>query len=1361
MPREPRGLPAGRRGLDPARRRVDATSRPAPPCSARTPTDGGVVVRAFRPDAERVRVLPDGGSRSSSSDASRRGSSRRVLERTTMPLRYRLEVELPGRRRRSSSRTRTRSCRRSASSTCTWSARAGTSSCTRSSARTCREVDGVAGTAFAVWAPARAVGQRRRRLQRLGRARCTRCARSARPASGSCSCPASSEGARYKFELRTRRRLRCSCTPTRSRSATEVPPQTASVVFQPRARLARRRLDRASARATSRTRRPMSIYEVHLGSWRAPGLVLPRARRASSPTTCRDLGFTHVELHAGDGASVRGLVGLPGDRLTSRRPRASARPTTSVRSSTAAPARASACILDWVPAHFPRDDLALARFDGTALYEHADPRRGAHPDWGTLVFNFGRNEVRNFLLASALYWLREYHADGLRVDAVASMLYLDYSRDGGRVDAERARRPREPRRDRVPARAERGRPRARARASSRSPRSRPRGRASPGRPTSAGSASASSGTWAGCTTRSAYFEQEPIHRQLPPPRADLLRWSTRSARTSCCRSRTTRSCTASARCSRRCRATAGSSSRTCARSTGYMWAHPGKKLLFMGGELAQEREWNHDGSLDWHLLERPEHAGVQRARPRPQPPLPRRARALGGRLDPHGFRWLDAQRRRRTTWSRSARSPRTASASLVCVVQPFAGAARGYRLGLPRGRAAGARSLDTDSGSTAAPRRQPAASRPRPRRLAGPAVSARADAAAARRRLARARERRTVRWVRRSARRRSPGGRRTFRVWAPNARGTSPCRGSAGSSRAGDGVFAARGRRAPARPRRRLPVVARRRPPCSPTRARAGSPTGCAARRGCSTRGVRVDASTPSPSPLERPRPLRAARRHVHAGGHLRRGDRAPRPARRPRRHRDRADAGRDVPRRAGLGLRRRLHVGAAPRLRRARRASRGSSTPPTPPASAWSSTSSTTTSGPARDARRVRPVLHRPPRNVLGRRARLLRSAACASGRSRTPSSGCATTTSTACGSTPTHAIFDEREPHVLAELADRVHDVHRDALVIAEMDDRRPPADRGVGRTTRSGPTSSTTRCTSCSPASARLLRRLTGRVGRRSARAFDARRRAARRLRAEPRPGRQPRRSATACRRARRARRGVHALRPARPAVLHGRGVRRVARRSSSSPTTSTRGRRGHARGAPAGVRGLRGFRGRATCPIRRTRATFERSKLAPEGGDAELRALLPRAARAAARARRTRPQVEFDEGGASTRRPAVPARPAAAAGAASSTLAAAHDGVGARDGAVPDDTRSGRGSPSRSGASGTARARTSRSSPRTPSGWSSACSTPRRETRVDLRERTALQLALLPAGRGPRASATRSACTGRGSPSGATASTPTSC
>ena len=166
-------------------------------------------------------------------------------------------------------------------------------------------------------------------------------------------------------------------------------------------------------------------------------------------------------------------------------------------------ARGIGVILDWVPAHFPRDDCALARFDGTALYEHEDPRRGAHPDWGTLIFNYGRNEVRNFLVASALYWLREYHADGLRVDAVASMLYLDYSRAagewvpneyGGREDLEAIgflRQLNEVTHAREPGDDHGGRGVDRL-AGRLAPHRRRRPRLRP-----------SSGTWAGCTTRSS------------------------------------------------------------------------------------------------------------------------------------------------------------------------------------------------------------------------------------------------------------------------------------------------------------------------------------------------------------------------------------------------------------------------------------------------------------------------------------------------------------------------------------------------------------------------------------------------------------------------------------------------------------------------------------------------------------------------------------------------------------------------------------------------------------------------------------------------------------------------------------------
>ena len=173
---------------------------------------------------------------------------------------------------------------------------------------------------------------------------------------------------------------------------------------------------------------PLSIYEVHAGSWRQ-GLSWIELAQQLVPYVA-ELGFTHVELmpvmqhpYAPSwGYQVSGYYA----------PQSTFGPPDDFRALVDAFHREGiGVLLDWVPAHFPRDEWALARFDGTALYEHEDPRRGSHPDWGTLIFNLSRNEVRNFLLANALYWLREFHADGLRVDAVASMLYLDYSREGG------------------------------------------------------------------------------------------------------------------------------------------------------------------------------------------------------------------------------------------------------------------------------------------------------------------------------------------------------------------------------------------------------------------------------------------------------------------------------------------------------------------------------------------------------------------------------------------------------------------------------------------------------------------------------------------------------------------------------------------------------------------------------------------------------------------------------------------------------------------------------------------------------------------------------------------------------------------
>ncbi len=238
--------------------------------------------------------------------------------------------------------------------------------------------------------------------------------------------PGAGEGARYKFEI---------CGPDGSwqrkadpmAQAAQRPPDTASVVYQSRYQWGDG--DWLAARdARNPLSQPMSVYEVHLGSWR-PGLSYTELADQLASYVA-ELGFTHVEFLP---VAEHPYGGSWGYQVTSYyAPSARFGRPDEFRALVDRLHQAGIGVLvDWVPAHFPRDSWALARFDGTPLYEHADPRRGEHPDWGTLIFDYGRTEVRNFLVANAVYWLEEFHVDGLRVDAVASMLYLDYSRKDG------------------------------------------------------------------------------------------------------------------------------------------------------------------------------------------------------------------------------------------------------------------------------------------------------------------------------------------------------------------------------------------------------------------------------------------------------------------------------------------------------------------------------------------------------------------------------------------------------------------------------------------------------------------------------------------------------------------------------------------------------------------------------------------------------------------------------------------------------------------------------------------------------------------------------------------------------------------
>ena len=431
---------------------------------------------------------------------------------------------------------------------------------------------------------------------------------------------------------------------------------------------------------------PIAIYEVHLGSWmRDPGQgnrwLSYREMAHRLADYVHDMGYTHVELlpiteHPFDASWGYQTVGYfaPTSRFGT--------PQDFMFFIDTLHQRGVGVILDWVPAHFPRDEHGLAFFDGTHLYEHSDPRLGEHRDWGTYIFNYGRDEVRSFLISNALFWLDKYHIDGLRVDAVASMLYLDYSREEGEW---------------IPNQYG-GRENLGAIAFLRRLNEQVYG-AYPDVMTSAEESTAwpavSRPTYVGglgfgykwdmgwMHDTLDYMSQDPVHRKyhhnrltfrmlyaftenyILPLSHDEVVHGKQSLLSKM----------------------PGDPWQKFANLRllyGYMYAQPGKKLLFMGGEFGQWNEWNHDASLDWHLTEYPPHRGLQRwvrdlnTFYRGQPAF--------HELDcePAGFEWIDCNDSEQSVISlmRKGKSP-SERLIVVCNFTPVP--RHNYRVGAPQG----------------------------------------------------------------------------------------------------------------------------------------------------------------------------------------------------------------------------------------------------------------------------------------------------------------------------------------------------------------------------------------------------------------------------------------------------------------------------------------------------------------------------------------------------------------------------------------------------------------------------------------------------------------------------------------------------
>jgi 1,4-alpha-glucan branching enzyme len=397
----------------------------------------------------------------------------------------------------------------------------------------------------------------------------------------------------------------------------------------------------ASRKAANAHTAPQAIYEVHLGSWRREGDRMPTYREIAQPLAdyARHMGFTHVELmpitehpfYGSWGYQTTGYF-APSSRYGS--------PQDFMFLVETLHRAGVGVILDWVPSHFPDDRHALARFDGTWLYEHSDPRRGFHPEWKSNIFNYGRHEVRAFLLSSALFWLDRYHIDGIRVDAVASMLYLDYGRQpgewipntyGGKEDLEAIEFLKQLN---IAVGREYPDTQTIAEESTAWP--------SVSRPVFAGGLGF--GTkwnmgWMHDTLD--YAAHDPIHRRYHHNELTFSLWYAFTENFVLPLSHDEVVYGKKSLISKM----PGDRWQQFANLRlllGWMWSHPGKKLLFMGGEFGQWREWNHDTALDWHLTDQPDHRGLQRwvadlnALYRREPALHERD------FSPEGFEWIDA-----------------------------------------------------------------------------------------------------------------------------------------------------------------------------------------------------------------------------------------------------------------------------------------------------------------------------------------------------------------------------------------------------------------------------------------------------------------------------------------------------------------------------------------------------------------------------------------------------------------------------------------------------------------------------------------------------------------------------------------------